>query len=193
MATRAELAILQLSDQAEWHEWLRVNHATSPGVRLKLAKKGSGQTTLNHAEALEEALCFGWIDGQVGRLDEHFYLIRFTPRRAKSVWSQINREKATQLMAQGRMQPAGLDQVEAAKADGRWENAYAPQSRATVPDDFQQALAASPKAQAFFATLTGSTRYAFLYRLHQVKDPARRARRVADYVELLERGRTLQD
>jgi uncharacterized protein YdeI (YjbR/CyaY-like superfamily) len=193
MATRAELPILQHSDQAAWRKWLRKHHADSPGVRLKLAKKGSGHTTLSHSEALEEALCFGWIDGQVGRFDEHFYLIRFTPRRPGSVWSQINREKATRLIAEGRMHPAGLAQVEAAQADGRWENAYEPQSRATVPEDFQAALKANAKAGSFFATLPGSARYAFLYRLHHVKDPKRRAKRIADYLELLEQERTLQD
>lgn len=193
MGTRAELAVLQHPDRAAWRRWLERHHADSPGVWLKLAKNGSGQTTPNHSEALEEALCFGWIDGQVARLDERFYLIRFTPRRAQSRWSQVNREKATKLIATGRMHPAGLAQVESARADGRWDNAYEPQSRATVPEDFQAALDGNANAGKFFAGLTGSARYAFLYRLHQVREPARRAKRIAEYVALLGAGRTLQD
>jgi len=192
MSTSQDLPIVQVADQPAWRRWLAENHDSAAGAWLKLAKKGSPTPTVSYAQALEEALCYGWIDGQVRAHDEHFYLQRFTPRRPRSVWSQRNREKASQLIAEGRMHPAGLAQVEAAKADGRWDAAYPGQSRATVPEDFQRALDANPKAKAFFDTLTGSTRYAFLYRLHQVRDPERRAKRIADYVGRLSTGRTLE-
>jgi uncharacterized protein YdeI (YjbR/CyaY-like superfamily) len=193
MALKPELPVVAMADQPRWRKWLERNHDTAPGVWLKLAKKGTGKRTISHSEALEEALCFGWIDGQARRFDESFYLIRFTPRRPRSVWSELNCEKAEQLIAQGRMAPAGLAQVEAARADGRWERAYAPQSRATVPEDFARALEENPKARQFFETLTGSTRYAFLYRLHHVREPQKRAKRIADYVDILGSGRTLGD
>ncbi len=193
MATRDELPIVELTDQREWRRWLADNHDRTAGAWLKMAKRGSPAKTIGHSEALEEALCFGWIDGQARAFDEHFYLIRFTPRRQRSKWSQLNREKATRLIDEGRMQPSGLAQVEAAKADGRWDAAYPAQSKATVPDDFQRALDENPKAGAFFATLTGSTRYAFLYRLHHVQAPERRAKRIADYIDQLSDGRTLED
>ena len=183
--------MLQLPDQAAWRAWLADNHETASGAWLKFAKKGAPERTVTYAEAVEEALCFGWIDGQARGLDEHFYLQRFTPRRRRSAWSQINREKATRLIADGRMAPAGLAQVEAAQADGRWDNAYQSPSAATVPDDLQRALDANPQAKEFFATLTGSARYAFLYRLHRVRKPENRAKRIADYVELLSQGKTL--
>ncbi len=191
MVDRPELPIVEMPDSARWREWLRENHQSARGAWLKLAKKSSARPTVSHGEALEEALCYGWIDGQARRYGEHFYLVRFTPRRARSVWSQINREKATRLIEEGRMAPAGLVQVEAARTDGRWENAYEPQSRATVPEDFQRALDANPKAAEFFRALTGSSRYAFLYRLHQVRDPSRRASRIAGYIELLSAEKTL--
>jgi uncharacterized protein YdeI (YjbR/CyaY-like superfamily) len=173
--------------------WLEANHSSADGVWLKFAKKGSPTATVSYAEAVEEALCFGWIDGQARGHDEHFYLQRFTPRRARSKWSQNNVERADRLIAEGRMHPAGLAAIEAAKADGRWEAAYPAQSEAQVSDDFQRALDANPEAAAFFATLTGSTRYAFLYRLHNVADPGARKRRIAMYVELLNEGKTLTD
>jgi uncharacterized protein YdeI (YjbR/CyaY-like superfamily) len=191
--TKGELPILAFADQAAWESWLEAHHAGPAGVWLKFAKKGSPTATTNYAEALEVALCFGWIDGQVARYDEHFYLQRFTPRRARSKWSRINREKATALIEAGRMRPAGLAHVEAAQADGRWDDAYAPASQATVPPDMQQALDAHPEAARFFATLTGSRRYAFLYRLHHVKRPQSRAQRIADYIARLSAGRTLED
>ncbi len=178
-------------DRAAWERWLDHHHADRPGVRLQLAKRHSSHRTVSYAEAVEAALCFGWIDGQIGRYDEDFYLQRFTPRTKRSRWSQINVEKATALIEQGRMRPAGLAAVHAAQADGRWEEAYPPASRAAVPNDLAAALAARPPAAAFFATLTGSARYAFLYRLHEVRDPTRRAARIADYVERLTAGRTL--
>lgn len=193
MAAEQDLPIVQPKDQRAWRRWLSANHTRADGVWLKFAKKGSPTPTVSYGEALEEALCFGWIDGQARGFDEHFYLQRFTPRRARSKWSQNNREKAERLIEAGRMQVSGLAQIEAARADGRWEAAYPAQSQATVPEDFQRALDENPGARAFFDTLTGSARYAFLYRLHDVRDPERRARRVADYIERLSAGRTLQD
>jgi uncharacterized protein YdeI (YjbR/CyaY-like superfamily) len=188
-----ELPIIEARDQDAWRAWLQANHASPDAVWLKLAKKSSPRPTVTQPEAIEEALCFGWIDGQVRSHDEHHYLQRFTPRRARSKWSQINREKAERLIAEGRMHPAGLAQVEAAKADGRWEAAYPAQSRAQVPEDLRRALDEHPAAKRFFETLTGSARYAFLYRLHHVHKPDARAKRIATYIEVLSSGKTLQD
>jgi uncharacterized protein YdeI (YjbR/CyaY-like superfamily) len=156
-----------------------------------LAKKGSPEPTVTQAEAIEEAVCFGWIDGQIRGHDENFYLQRFTPRRPRSKWSAINRERARRLIAEGRMKPAGLREYQAAEADGRLDDAYPAQSAAIVPRDFQAALRNNAQAREFFETLTGSTRYAFLYRLHHVKDAQRRAARIAKYIELLSERRTL--
>jgi uncharacterized protein YdeI (YjbR/CyaY-like superfamily) len=186
-----ELAIVQCADDAEWEVWLEANHAESPGVWVKIAKQGSGTTTVAYPEVLDTAICFGWIDGQRKPLDETFFLQRFTPRGPRSKWSQINRGKAEALTAAGRMRDAGHAQVKAARSDGRWDAAYEPQSRATVPDDLQRALDAEPAARAFFETLTGGRRYAFLYRLHNVKTPEARERRIATYIELLREGKTL--
>jgi uncharacterized protein YdeI (YjbR/CyaY-like superfamily) len=183
--------ILQLEDEGAWDTWLTDHHGDSPGVWLRIAKKAAPVTTVTHPEALETAICHGWIDGQRQGLDELFFLQRFTPRGPRSKWSQINRSKATELIEQGRMRPAGHQQVEAAQADGRWEAAYEPQSRATVPPDFQQALDQNPSAAEFFQTLTGSRRYAFLYRLHSVRSPLKRAQRIAQYIVILSERRTL--
>jgi uncharacterized protein YdeI (YjbR/CyaY-like superfamily) len=189
--TKAELPILQFDSQADWSSWLERHHKNSRGAWLKLAKKASGVTTVTHAEALEEALCYGWIDGQSASLDESFYLIRFTPRRPRSKWSQLNREKVEQLMTAGRMKRAGLAQVEAAKDDGRWEAAYPPASAAAVPPDLQRALDENPEAKAFFETLSGANRYAIIYRVHDAKRAETRARRVSDYVAMLAKHQTL--
>jgi uncharacterized protein YdeI (YjbR/CyaY-like superfamily) len=188
---KPELEILQCAADADWERWLAAHHAASPGVWLKFAKKGCGIPTVNYAQALDTALCYGWIDGQVRRCDESFYLQRFTRRGPRSKWSQINRDHVARLIEAGRMRTPGQAQVDAARSDGRWDAAYEPQSRATVPDDLRQALDANPDAQRFFATLTGSTRYAFLYRLHHVTDPAARTKRIASYLKLLSAGRTL--
>jgi uncharacterized protein YdeI (YjbR/CyaY-like superfamily) len=185
-----DLPIVEFADQAAWERWLHENHDSARGAWLKIAKKGAPARTLNHAEALEEAICFGWIDGQRIPHDETFFLQRFTPRKKRSKWSQINRDKAEQLIAEDRMRAAGLEQVQAAKADGRWDAAYEPQSRATIPDDFQEALDRNPTAKAFFATLRGQNRYAFLYRLQDAKRPETRQRRIAKFVAMLGDRRT---
>jgi uncharacterized protein YdeI (YjbR/CyaY-like superfamily) len=182
---------MTLSSQADWEDWLDENHATSRGVWLKIAKKGSGLRTVTHAEALESALCFGWIDGQRKAHDERFFLQRFTPRGPRSTWSRINRDKASELVAQGRMRPAGRAEVERAQADGRWESAYEPQSTARVPEDLQRELDANPQAAAFFSSLDSRNRYAILYRLQSAKRPATRARRLAEFVAMLAEGRKL--
>jgi uncharacterized protein YdeI (YjbR/CyaY-like superfamily) len=183
--------ILMFASQDEWEAWLDAEHEGSDGVWLKFAKKGSGVETVVYAEALEVALCYGWIDSQVKSLDERFYLQKFTPRRAKSKWSRINRDKIEELTRQGRMKPAGLAEVELAKADGRWEAAYAPPSRMEVPDDLQAALDASPKAAEFWAGLNKSNRFAILYQLEDAKKPETRARRLEKFVGMLERREKL--
>lgn len=192
-AAKAELAVLHCATQADWDRWLDEHHADSPGVWLKIAKQASDTPTVGYADAVEAAIGYGWIDSQKRAHDDSFSLQRFTPRRSRSKWSQINRAKASRLIEEGRMHEAGLAQVRAAQADGRWEAAYEPQSRATVPDDLQRALDQNPAAREFFATLTSARRYAFLYRLHSVRTPADRARRIAEYVALLSQRRTLNE
>jgi uncharacterized protein YdeI (YjbR/CyaY-like superfamily) len=186
-----ELPTLELPSQQAWEQWLEA-HPGADGAWLKIAKKDVGVTTVTYEEAVESALCFGWIDGQVRRFDERFYVQRFTPRRRASRWSKINREKAERLIAAGRVRPAGFAQVEAAKTDGRWEAAYDGARTATVPDDLRRALDANPKAAAFFATLSGTDRYAILYRIEDAKRPETRAKRIAQYVALCARGETLR-
>jgi uncharacterized protein YdeI (YjbR/CyaY-like superfamily) len=184
------LPTLTFSSAEAWQRWLETNHAED-GVWIQMAKKGSGIPTVTHAEALEIALCFGWIDGQRKGLNEEFFLQKFTPRRKRSNWSRINREKAEQLIADGRMQPAGLAEVERARADGRWDAAYEPQSAATVPQDLQRELDGRPAAARFFASLDSRHRYAILYRLQDAKRPETRARRLAEFVAMLEEHRKL--
>lgn len=183
---------LLVDDAREWHNWLASNHATSPGIRLVLARGGSTAVTrLRHSDALPEALAFGWIDGQVARRDDASWTVRFTPRRPRSLWSKRNTEIAERLAAEGRMQPAGLQQVDAAKADGRWQAAYAGPGTAEVPDDLAAALARSPVAREAFASLSSQNRYAILYRLQTARRRDTRARRLAEFVGMLERGETL--
>jgi uncharacterized protein YdeI (YjbR/CyaY-like superfamily) len=183
---------LLLVDALGWRAWLAVNHAEVPGVWLVLAKKGTAEPTrLTYGEALEEALCHGWIDGQVNRRDELTYRQRFTPRRARSGWSQRNVEIVERLLAEGRVQPAGLAAVERAQADGRWESAYAGQRTIEVPADLAAALAAEPRAQAMFEILTSQNRYAVLYRLQSAKRPETRLRRIEQFVAMLARGDTI--
>ncbi|HEY2771385.1 MAG TPA: YdeI/OmpD-associated family protein, partial [Solirubrobacteraceae bacterium] len=169
-----DLPIIAFEDDAAWEGWLEENHAGSRGVWIKTAKKKTGIPTVTHAEALDTAICFGWIDGQRHPYDDTYYLQRFTPRTRRSKWSQVNVKKAEALIGAQRMRPAGHAQIEAAKADGRWAAAYEPQSRATVPADFQAALDDNPDAKAFFATLTGVNRYSFLYRIQNAKRPETR-------------------
>jgi uncharacterized protein YdeI (YjbR/CyaY-like superfamily) len=187
----ADLNVVECPDEAHWERWLEDHHATEPDAWVKIAKKGSGVTTVHYPEVLDTAICFGWIDAVRRPLDDTYFLQRFTPRGPRSKWSQVNRDKALGLTESGRMRPAGHAQVHAARADGRWEAAYEPQSRASIPDDFQKALDAEPTAEEFFATLKGQQRYAFLYRLHNVKTQKARDRRIANYIELLREGRTL--
>ena len=187
----SETPELIVGDAARWRAWLAANHETSSGVRLVLAKKGvNGPTRLTYDDALPEALTYGWIDGHVTSRDEATYRVRFTPRRSRSSWSQRNVELAEQLIAAGRMHPAGLAEVERAKADGRWERAYGGSASMEAPDDLREALAASPRAQAMWDVLTRTNRYAVLYRVHDAKRPDTRARRIAQYVEMLARGDT---
>jgi uncharacterized protein YdeI (YjbR/CyaY-like superfamily) len=186
-----ELNIVECPDDAHWERWLEAHHASATDAWVKIAKKGSGVSTVRYPEVLDTAICFGWIDAVRRPLDETYFLQRFTRRGPRSKWSQVNREKALALTASGRMRPAGHAQVEAARADGRWEAAYEPQSRASIPDDLQRALDAEPRAREFFATLKGQQRYAFLYRLHNVKTQTARDRRIANYIELLREGKTL--
>jgi uncharacterized protein YdeI (YjbR/CyaY-like superfamily) len=182
---------LLVPDAAAWREWLARNHATSRGVRLVLARKGVTEPTrLIYDEALPEALCYGWIDGQLTKRDEITFRVRFTPRRARSAWSRRNVEIAERLIAEGRMQPAGLAEVERAKADGRWDRAYGGVASLDVPDDVRDALAASPTAQAMWDVLTRTNKFAVLYRVHEAKRPETRARRIRQYVDMLERGDT---
>lgn len=185
-----ELPILEFSDRSAWASWLSEEHESSKGVWLKIAKKASGIPTVTYAEALEEALCYGWIDGQKASDDESYFRQRFTPRGKRSKWSQINRDKATTLIEQKRMKPAGLAQVEAAKQDGRWDAAYAPQSSQAIPEDFQRALEQNPTAHEFFNTLRGARRYSFIYRIQDAKRPETRARRIEQFVNMLEHGQT---
>jgi uncharacterized protein YdeI (YjbR/CyaY-like superfamily) len=187
-----ELAELIVADAAAWRSWLSRNHATSSGVRLVLAKKGTTDPTrLTYDEALDEAICFGWIDGQIGRRDDTTFVRRFTPRTARSAWSQRNVAIAERLTAAGRMHGSGDDEVRRAKADGRWEAAYAGQRGAVVPEDLEKALAANPRAEAMFQTLTSANRYAIVYRIGSAKKAETRARRVEQFVEMLARGETI--
>ena len=191
MTTKADLPILTFRSREEWGEWLSKNHETSAGAWLKFAKKGSGIGSISHAEALETALCYGWIDGQAEKVDEDFWMCRFTPRRAKSRWSMVNRTKAEGLIARGEMKPAGLREVERAKADGRWDAAYLGQRSATVPDDLRNALEANDQAREFFETLNRSNRYAILHRIEEAKKPETRERRIEKYVAMLAEGKKL--
>ena len=188
---KAEQPVLFFATPVELEAWIDEHGEESDGIWLKFAKKDSGIESVVYAEAVEIALSHGWIDGQAKRLDDHHYLQRFTPRRSRSKWSRINREKAERLIAEGRMRAAGLREIERAKEDGRWDDAYDSPSTATVPDDFQAALDAEPAAAEFFASLGSTKRYSFLYRITDAKRPETRAKRIAEYVELLARGETL--
>lgn len=177
--------ILLFADQAAWIDWLAANHDSSTGLWLRLAKKGSSLHSASYAEALEAALCYGWIDAQKKPENKQTWLQRFTPRRPKSIWSKVNREKALALIKAGRMQPAGLEQVARAKKDGRWDAAYDSPGSAEVPEDLQAALNRNARAKAFFSTLDRANRYAILWRIQTAKKAETRARRIGQFVEML--------
>jgi uncharacterized protein YdeI (YjbR/CyaY-like superfamily) len=184
-----DLPVLAFPDQAALEAWLEAEGATADGVYVKLAKKGAGVPSVTYAELVEACLIHGWIDGRSNRLDDRFYLQRITPRRAKSVWSQKNVDAVEALIEAGRMRPGGLAAVEAARADGRWERAYAGSATITVPDDLAAALAAEPRAQAEFEALDGANRYAVLWRVHTAASEQTRAKRIATIVAMLAEGR----
>ncbi len=185
MTTRPDLPIIPFASRGTWEVWLEEHHAASDGLWLKIAKKGSGIETVTFAEALDVALCYGWIDSQRSGFDERFFLQRFTPRKPRSKWSKVNCGKVTKLIEAGEMKPAGLREVERAKADGRWDAAYEPQSKATAPDDLRKELEKNEGAREFFATLDSRNRYAILHRIQDAKKPETRARRIEKYVAML--------
>ncbi|MEV8565097.1 YdeI/OmpD-associated family protein [Streptomyces sp. NPDC051322] len=187
----AELEISSFESTEAFEAWLAGHHDSSPGIWLKLRKKGRGAVALDYAQALDVALCYGWIDGQKATFDDEYWLQRFTPRTARSRWSMINRDKVAALTEQGRMRPPGMAEVERAKSDGRWEAAYAGARSAEVPEDLAEALAANPAAAEFFEKLDGQNRYAILYRVQDVKKPETRARRIEKYVAMLARQEKL--
>ena len=189
--TKAGLPICAFASSAAWEAWLDAQPAASKGVWLKLAKAASGVASVSKQEAVDCALCRGWIDGQLDKFDADHWLVRFTPRLPKSKWSQANRERALVLIRLGRMRPAGMRAIEEAKRDGRWEAAYAPQSTATVPEDLQSALDRSPAAKRRFDQLDSRNRYAILYRIHDAKKTETRVQRIEKYVAMLARGETI--
>ena len=191
MTLPTDLPVLPFENQAALEAWLEAEHATAPGLYVKIAKKGAGVPSVNWEQMVEVLLCFGWIDGRANRVDDTWYVQRITPRRKKSVWSLKNVGTAERLIAEGRMRPAGLAAVEAAKADGRWERAYAGPATVTVPDDLRDALDAEPPARAAFDALDGQNRYAVLWRVHTAHTAATRAKRIAGLVQMLAEGRRL--
>jgi len=184
---------LSFKSKAAWGAWLAKNHAASSGVWLRLAKKSSGASSVTYAEAIDVALCYGWIDGQKKSESEQHWLQRFVPRKGRSIWSKINREKALSLIARCEMKPAGLKEIERAKGDGRWKDAYDSARTATVPSDLQAALEANAKAKAFFATLNARNRYAILFRIQTAKKAETRVRRIQTFVQMLEKHETLHE
>lgn len=187
-----DLPELLIADATSWRKWLNVKHSTSEGVWLVLAKKNTEHpTSLSYEEALDEAICFGWIDGQLGRRDDVTFRRRFTPRKSRSAWSRRNCAIAERLAASGRMHQSGETEVQRAKADGRWDAAYAGQSEMTVPEDLATALLANPRAKAMFERLTSANRYAVLYRIANAKKVETRVKRIHDFVEMLSRGETI--
>jgi uncharacterized protein YdeI (YjbR/CyaY-like superfamily) len=190
MDPKPDDAVLAFATSADFNRWLAKHHAKASVVWIKYAKKGSGEPSIVWTEAVDVALCYGWIDGQAKSLDERYYLQRFTPRRATSVWSKINRERVARLIEAGRMRPAGLAEVDRAKADGRWDAAYDSPTTAAIPDDLARAFARHPKAKAAYAKLDASNRYAILHRLQIAKQPHTRARKISTFVTMLEESRT---
>jgi uncharacterized protein YdeI (YjbR/CyaY-like superfamily) len=186
-----DLPVIAFKSQQAWDAWLASQPAQSKGLWLKLAKKSSGIASVSKPEAIDTALCHGWIDGQLDSFDDEYWLIRFTPRQSASKWSEKNRARALQLVELGRMQPAGLSEIERAQKDGRWSAAYAPQSTAQVPDDLRAALARNKKARSFFETLDSTNRYAILHRIHNAKKAETRVARIEKYVTMLIDGKTI--
>lgn len=184
--TKQGLPIIPFESQAAWEAWLDAHHDTAEGLWIKIAKKASGIESISQSEAVEGAVCYGWIDSQAASFDDDFWLQRFTPRRPNSTWSKQNRQRATELIEQGKMQPTGLAEVERAKQDGRWDEAYDPPSTIAVPDDLRQQLDDHPKAATFFASLDSRNRYAILHRIQTAKKPETRARRIEKYVAMLD-------
>jgi uncharacterized protein YdeI (YjbR/CyaY-like superfamily) len=178
-------AVRLFKDQTDWENWLKEHHKSSIGIWLRLGKKGSGLKSVTYAEALEGALCYGWIDGQKKPENEETWLQRFVPRSDKSIWSKINREKAETLIKRSRIMPVGLEAIARAKANGRWDAAYDSPSRSSVPEDFQFALDAKPRAKAFFETLDRANRYAVLFRIQTVRKAETRARKIREFVDML--------
>lgn len=189
--SKNDLPKIAFANQKAWEKWLEANHLSSTGIWLQLAKKATTTPSVTYPEAIEIALCYGWIDGQKQSHNAETWLQKFTPRGRKSIWSKINRDKALALIENGKMKPAGLAEVERAKQDGRWEQAYDSPSKAAVPTDLQRALNKNPRAKAFFATLEGRNRYAILWRVQTAKKAETRAKRIALFVEMLERGEKL--
>jgi uncharacterized protein YdeI (YjbR/CyaY-like superfamily) len=191
MSAKDDQPIVSFVSRDAWEAWLAENHEISTGLWVKLAKKGTGIETVSYSEALEVALCYGWIDGQARKLDDEYWLQRFTPRTPRSRWSKINRDKAIDLIDRGEMQPAGFRQIAQAKTDGRWDAAYEAQSTATVPNDLRRELEKNRRAREFFSTLDSRNRYAILHRIQDAKKPDTRARRIEKYVAMLGEGRKI--
>ncbi|MDQ2904502.1 MAG: YdeI/OmpD-associated family protein [Chloroflexota bacterium] len=185
------LPTIAFETQQAWEAWLAEHHADIPGIWLKLAKKGSGVASISYAEALEGALCYGWIDGQKASFDGTYWLQKFTPRRSKSIWSKVNCDKVSALLAEDRMQPAGIRQMELAQADGRWEAAYDSQSKISIPPDFQSELDKNQPASDFFSTLNSVNRYAILFRIQTARKPETRAARIQKFIEMLANGQKI--
>ncbi|SFS67200.1 YdeI family protein [Paenibacillus sp. BC26] len=183
-----ELPVMFFGEQQSLENWLENNHDTSPGIRLQITKKNSGAVTVSYDEALEIALCYGWVDSQKEKFDEKMWVQRFTPRRAKSIWSKINKDKAELLITSGRMKPSGFKAIEVAKKNGQWDKAYESQSIATIPEDFAIELERSVKAKAFYDTLNSQNKYAILFRIHNAKKQETRAKRIQQFVAMLEKG-----
>lgn len=191
MPAKSELPIIQFESAAQFEAWLSEQPRTTQGLWLKLAKKNSGMASISHAESIDSALCHGWIDSQSDKFDDDFWLLRYTPRKSQSKWSQRNCTKANELIEQGRMTPAGLAEIERAKADGRWDAAYAPASTAEVPDDLQLALDQNSVAKEFFERINKTNRYAILHRIFTAKQAKTRASRIKKFVDMLARGETI--
>ena len=189
----SDLPIILFESQADFEKWLEENHTLSNGIWIKMAKKESGHASVNHPQALDVALCFGWIDGQRLPFDGEYFLQKFTPRRARSTWSKVNQDKVAALIASGKMREAGLKEIERAKADGRWEAAYESQSKMAVPDDFQAALDKNPAAQAFFDTLNSVNRYSVLYRITTAKKAETRQQRIEKFITMLNEGKKIHN